>query len=65
MDPRKGRTFNVELWVQDGDLIVRGELFFFGKNEVWHRATQSDFSIHFKKPDTTAFVPVIPERAKG
>jgi uncharacterized protein (DUF2147 family) len=61
MDPRKGKTYDVELWLQDGNLIVRGELLFFGRNEVWTAATENDFSVSFQKPDVKKFIPVIPE----
>jgi uncharacterized protein (DUF2147 family) len=61
MDPRKGKTYDVELWVQDGQLVVRGEILFFGRNEIWHPITESDFSASFQKPDPDKFIPVIPE----
>jgi uncharacterized protein (DUF2147 family) len=61
MDPRKGKTYDVELWVQDGQLVVRGEILFFGRNEFWNAAAESDFSASFQKPDVAKFVPSIPE----
>ncbi len=61
MDPRKGKIYDVELWVQDGQLVVRGEILFFGRNEYWNPAAESDFSALFQKPDVTKFVPIIPE----
>jgi uncharacterized protein (DUF2147 family) len=61
MDPRKGKTYDVELWVENGHLIVRGEIFFFGKNTKWMAASESDFSASFPKPDVQAFTPIIPQ----
>jgi uncharacterized protein (DUF2147 family) len=61
MDPQKGNEYNATLWVKDGDLIVRGELFVFGRNQTWIAAEDSDFPSGFKKPDTDKFVPVVLE----
>ena len=61
MDPRKGKIYDVELWVQEHKLIVRGEILFFGRNETWSPALENDFFPSFEKPDVTKFVPVIPE----
>src|SRR5690348_2670791 len=38
MDPRKGKTYDVELWVQDGQLVVRGAILCFGRNAFWNAA---------------------------
>lgn len=37
LDPDNGMTFDCEVWVDEknGNLIVRGELLVFGKNEYW------------------------------
>ena len=64
MDPRKGKIYDVELWVQDDKLIVRGEILFFGRNQMWTPASESDFSASFEKPDATKFIPVIPEAVR-
>lgn len=61
VDPRKGKVYNAELWNRDGDLILRGELFIFGKNVVWPPFDESNFTSTFKKPDLAAFVPNIPK----
>lgn len=62
MDPQKGKIYDAELWVQDGNLIVRGKILFIGRNQTWPAAKDSDFPPNFSKPDLTAFVPVIPQR---
>jgi uncharacterized protein (DUF2147 family) len=61
IDPQKGRIYNAEMWRQDGNLIVRGEVWVFGQNQEWPPALDSDFPAGFKKPDMTKFVPSIPK----
>lgn len=65
MDPEKGRIYDAEMWIKDGILVVRGEIWFFGANQEWPRATDSDFPPGFKKPDLTQMVPVIPKVKKA
>jgi uncharacterized protein (DUF2147 family) len=62
IDPRNGKIYVAEVWIKNNHLIVRGELLFFGRNEVWYPAEDSDFPTGFKKPDAAQFIPVIPER---
>lgn len=62
IDPRDGNTYNAELWRDGADLILRGELFMFGRNEVWPPCPDSQFNDKFQKPDLSTFVPVIPTR---
>ncbi len=61
LDPEKGDEYTAEAWVENGDLIVRGSIFFMGKNQTWPKATDADFPPGFKKPDLTKLVPKIPE----
>jgi len=61
VDPQKGNVYRAELWVEDGNLIVRGKMLCFGRNQTWLPATQEDFPSFSKKPDVSQFVPVIPE----
>jgi len=61
VDPKKGNIYRAEVWVEDGNLIVRGKLLCFGRNQTWLPASDEDFPSTFKKPDVTKFVPVIPE----
>ncbi len=61
VDPEKGKVYKAELWVnQYGELVVRGELLFFGRNQEWPAAQDSDFPKGFQKPDVSTFVPEIP-----
>ena len=62
LDPEKGNIYNAELWVDnDGNLVVRGKLMMFGRNQTWRAVVDSDFPKDFKKPDPATFVPAIPE----
>lgn len=61
LDPEKGDEYAAEAWIEKGDLIVRGEILFLGKNQTWPKAEETDFPLGFKKPDLSKFVPVIPE----
>jgi uncharacterized protein (DUF2147 family) len=64
VDPRNGKTYVAELWRQGDNLILRGELFMFGRNEEWLPFPEDQFNDTFKKPDLSTFVPVIPKPAK-
>ncbi len=61
IDPREGDVYSAEVWVKGVNLIVRGEVFIFGKNITWPPATAADFPKGFKKPNVKKFVPVIPQ----
>jgi hypothetical protein len=61
IDPRKGNIYNSELWVDAGNLIIRGKLLFFGRNTTWYPATDADFPVKFQKPDLSKFIPTIPQ----
>ncbi len=60
-DPRDGKTYDAEIWRKGDNLILRGELFMFGRNEVWPPFPDSRFNDQFKKPDLSTFIPVIPK----
>ncbi len=59
MDPDKGRVYNLDMWVEDGQLVIRGKLLVFGRNQKWPPAKESDLPSGFKKPDLSKFVPEI------
>ena len=61
LDPQHGKVYNAELWVQDGNLIVRGKLLMFGRNQTWYPALKSDFPADFKVPELSSLVPKIPD----
>lgn len=57
-DPEHGKVYTAKLWREKENLILRGELFIFGRNEVWP-PFQDWNQVNFKKPDLTTFVPHI------
>jgi len=61
IDPNKGKVYSCEVWREGENLIVRGQLFIFGKNMTWPPARSDDFPEKFKLPDPKTFVPVIPK----
>ena len=61
LDPEHGKVYKSELWVDKGDLIVRGKLLMFGRNQTWFAVTPQDIPAGFKLPDTKTFVPSIPK----
>lgn len=64
IDPEKGKIYDAELWIEGNNLIVRGEIAIFGRNQTWPPAQESDFPPGFKKPDLSKLVPIIPEVEK-
>ena len=60
LDPENGDVYKAEVWVDKGNLIVRGKLMMFGRNETWVPAKKSDFPSGFKMPNVSEFVPVAP-----
>jgi uncharacterized protein (DUF2147 family) len=59
MDPEKGRVYNAEIWREGSNLIVRGEILIFGRNQTWKPALDNDFPVGFKKPALSTLVPNI------
>jgi len=65
VDPQKGSVYDAELWLnKKKDLVVRGELLFFGENQIWIKANENDFPPNFKKPDLQNMTPTIPQVKK-
>ena len=62
IDPEKGKEYGAELWInKKGNLIVRGKILIFGKNQEWPAFKDNEFTAAFPKPDLSQFVPVIPK----
>jgi uncharacterized protein (DUF2147 family) len=61
IDPSKGKTYNCELWLQNGYLIVRGKVLMFGKNITWYPTSAEDFPKNFKMPDLKKLTPSVPQ----
>ena len=37
LDPGKGKIYDCKMWLEDGNLRVRGYLFFFYRTQTWYR----------------------------
>ena len=61
IDPEKGKVYDAELWLEGDDLILRGEIWIFGKNIPWHKASINDLPKGFSMGDIKKFVPVVPQ----
>lgn len=61
VDPEHGKVYDAQMWIQNGNLMVRGEILFFGRNQEWLATQESQFPPNFKKPDFKTFTPKIPE----
>ena len=60
LDPEHGDVYNSELWIDNGNLIVRGKVLMFGRSQTWLPAGVEDFPKEFKMPNLKTFVPNIP-----
>ena len=61
LDPQAGKKYDAEMWLEDGHLMIRGEVLFIGKTQKWNPAEEKDFPPDFKEPDLSKMVPVIPQ----
>jgi len=60
VDPRSGSVYNAEIWREGPNLILRGKLWIFGRNQTWYPIKEGMLPKGFKVPDSSKFVPVIP-----
>lgn len=42
LDPKKGKVYDCKLWLEEGELQVRGYIVFFFRTQTWVRPTKSD-----------------------
>lgn len=65
MDPgdqqKKPRVYGAEIWRDGRDLIVRGKVAVFGRNQTWKPFAASSFPAGFSVPDPASFRPAIPK----
>lgn len=60
MDPKPGKVYSCDLWIKDGNLVVRGKIGPFGRNQTWVPAdVGKDLPSGFVVPKNP--VPTIPE----
>jgi len=61
LDPQRGKVYDVELWRQGLNLVVRGKVWIFGKSILWRKASVQDLPRGFTLSEVSSFVPVIPQ----
>lgn len=61
LDPRKGKIYTSELWIEDGKLVVRGKIGPIGRNQTWLPVDPAMLPADFVIPDPMEFVPSIPQ----
>lgn len=59
LDPQKGKVYKSEMWLENGNLIVRGKIGPIGRNQTWLPATARDLPSGVSDP--SGLVPVIPQ----
>ncbi len=67
LDPNSGDEYDCRIWLDKGNLIVRGQLKgigFIGRNQTWFKAAESDLPPGYKLPDPSTFVPVMQTKIK-
>ena len=57
LDPRSGRSFTCDCWVDDQKLILRGRIGPFGLNSVFYPVHQRDFPAGYAPPELNRIVP--------
>ena len=63
MDPKEGKVYLSEIWLDNGKLIVRGKIkigfISIGRNQTWLPVTSADLPAGFVLPDLSTFQPTI------
>lgn len=61
MDPENGKHYDCEMWIDGGDLMVRGKIGPFGRNQTWIAVDGSEpLPPGLRLPPLSSFSPVIP-----
>ena len=61
MDPKEGKIYSSEIWLEGSNLIVRGKIGPFGRNQTWLPASQRDLPSGVPEPSDSTLKPVIPQ----
>jgi len=40
LDPNKGKVYSCKMWIENGNLMVRGKIGPFGRNQTWRKSTE-------------------------
>ncbi len=60
-DPKEGKIYSSEMWRDGENLIVRGKIGPFGRNQVWQPLRPSDLPPNLDYGNPSSWTPVIPE----
>ena len=58
LDPTNGNVYRAELKRKGNNLILRGKYLVFSKSVTWPPFPDNSFTLSFRKPDLSTFVPV-------
>lgn len=61
IDPRSGIKVSCSIWVEDGNMIIRGNVLFIAKSQICYPVTEDDLPPGFILPDLDSLVPSIPD----
>ncbi len=61
MDPKEGKVYSSEIWMEGKNLIVRGKIGPFGRNQTWLPATIADLPPGTPEPSDSSMKPIIPQ----
>ena len=59
-DPEEGKIYGCEMWLEDGNLVVRGKIGPFGGNQVWLPVDDSEIPYGFDYGNPSSWVPHVP-----
>jgi uncharacterized protein (DUF2147 family) len=62
LDPRSGRMYGCDVWVERGMLVLRGKFGPFGLRELFYKAQREDMPPGFDFPSLQSFIPSPPTR---
>ena len=51
LDPAKGKIYSSEAWIENGNLILRGKIGPFGRNQTWIKNNDLSLMIKDAKPN--------------
>lgn len=60
-DPKEGKIYSSEMWREGDNLIVRGKIGPFGRNQTWRPVHSGDLPPGLDYGDPSTWIPVIPE----
>lgn len=60
-DPKEGKIYASELWRDGDNLVVRGKIGPFGRNQTWQPVSREDLPAGLDYGNPSSWIPVIPE----